>query len=541
MAARDGGAFRSSPSLAAALACAWACSFTSGIACKSTARQAPGDAASTPPPDAAPPAPSGGVLQHHNASSRNGVYVDPLMTRTAAAAMHLDPAFAATGLAGTIFANLLYLNGAGATPDVLIVATFTNHVYALNAANGQVVWDRLLAPPGVRPTTICSPGPVGITGTPVIDGATRTIYVDAMTSVGSTDAGSVNKHYVFALDADTGNTRPGGWPVDVNAWVRVGAVTFDSSVQNQRGALMLVGGTLFIPYGGFGGDCGMYHGWIVGISIADPTRVTAWVVPADGGAGVWAPGGMSSDGTSIYFGTGNGGSKAAGWHGTEAIFRVPTSLAPSDNPKDYFTPANWMELDGQDADLGGTAPILVDAPGVTPSALVLAFGKDRMSYLLDRNNLGGVGGALSSMLATLDPGFITAPAAYTTPLGTYVVLADRAGNKICPNGSDGFVTSFKIQATSPPTLGAAWCKLGLPKQPITVPAVSMTDAQGSNAIVWVAGTDDKLYALDGDTGTPLLNGSADLIPNVERFQGPVIAKGRLFVANKTGVYAFTSQ
>jgi outer membrane protein assembly factor BamB len=480
------------------------------------------------------------VLQYHNGPSRDGVYVDAALTKTAAATMHLDPTFAAAPLLGPTYASPLYLDGTSTKPDLVVVATFANHVYALDATNGQPVWDRLLAPPGTRPTTVCSPGPRGITGTPVIDGATRTIYVDAMTSVAA-DGGSVNKQMVFALDADTGNPRSGAWPVDVDASAHMGAVTFDSSTQNQRGALMLVGGTLFIAYGGFGGDCGVYHGWIVGISTADPAHVTAWATPADRGGGIWGPGGMSSDGTSIYFATGNGSSAAAGWQGTEAVIRLPVSLAFSQSTKDYFAPSTWQDLDATDGDLASTAPIVVNAPGMTPSELVVTFGKDDHGYLLDRTNLGGIGGSLSTAMIGRDAGIFNAPAAYTTPSGTYVTLTDRGW--MCPNGTDGFVSTYKIAATSPPTLIGGWCNLLVATQTRTAATVSMTDAQGSNALVWVAASDNKLYALDGDTGAIILNGlmSTDMIPGVERFQAPIIRKGRIFIASDTRVYAYTTR
>src|SRR5262249_12821967 len=159
-----------------------------------------------------------------------------------------DPTLAST-YTGTVSAQPLYLDGMGGGPDLLFVATSENHVYAFDPSNGQTVWDRVLASQAMRPTGACSPGPFGISGTPIIDPLTRVLYVDALTG------GTTNKHLVFALDADTGQTRP-GWPVDVDATARFGDVAFDSSTQNQRGALALLAGTLFIPYGGFSGDCG---------------------------------------------------------------------------------------------------------------------------------------------------------------------------------------------------------------------------------------------------------------------------------------------
>ena len=75
-------------------------------------------------------------------------------------------------------------------------------------------------------------------------------------------------------------------------------------MQNERGALIIVKDMLYVPYGGHYGDCGQYHGWVVGVSLSDPTEVVAWATRAQAG-GIWAPGGIASDGTSLFVATGN--------------------------------------------------------------------------------------------------------------------------------------------------------------------------------------------------------------------------------------------
>ena len=87
--------------------------------------------------------------------------------------------------------------------------------------------------------------PYGITGTPVIDFASRTIFLDAMTTP---DAGTTKKHLIFALSIDTGAIKS-GWPVNVGAVAKSGTTTFNNPPQGQRGALAIVNGTLYVPYG----------------------------------------------------------------------------------------------------------------------------------------------------------------------------------------------------------------------------------------------------------------------------------------------------
>jgi hypothetical protein len=75
-------------------------------------------------------------------------------------------------------------------------------------------------------------------------------------------------------------------------------------VQHQRSALLLNAGILYVAYGAHTGDCGVYHGWVIAVPVNGPTRATAWVTEARGG-GIWAPGGLATDGTSIFAATGN--------------------------------------------------------------------------------------------------------------------------------------------------------------------------------------------------------------------------------------------
>ena len=85
------------------------------------------------------------------------------------------------------------------------------------------------------------------------------------------------------------------------------------------------------------------------------------------------------------------------WAGSEAVIRLLPGPSFSGSTTDYWAPTNWAALDGSDADLGGSGPVLVDVPGATPSALVVQYGKDGKVYLLNRNNLGGVSAPITSL------------------------------------------------------------------------------------------------------------------------------------------------
>jgi hypothetical protein len=331
--------------------------------------------------------------------------------------------------------------------------------------------------------------------------------------------------------------------------VDAGTLSFDGAdfapaVQNQRGALLLNGGFLYVPYGGHFGDCGQYHGWVVAVPVSDPAGATAWSTDAVGG-GIWAPSGLASDGTSIFAATGNT-SGATDWMGGEAIIRLGAGATFSYDPADYFAPSNWRSLDAGDLDLGGVGPLVVDVPGATPSQLIVALGKNGVGYLLDRSYLGGIGtgdgtngeGLFSAQVAT---GQIRiAPATYTTTSGTYVVFSGGGAGVGCP-GTAGDLVALLINPAAPPTFEVAWCSSNNGRGS---PIVTTTDGW-SSPIVWTIGAEgtNRLYAFDGETGDILFNGGGadEQMSLVRRFSTPIVANGRIFVAADEQLYAFTTQ
>ena len=89
---------------------------------------------------------SGDVLQHHLNGSRDGAYVDPLITRKGAAGIHRDKTFNAP-IKGPVYAQPLYINNGPGSRSTLIVATERNSVVALDAATGAPLWTKTLGNP----------------------------------------------------------------------------------------------------------------------------------------------------------------------------------------------------------------------------------------------------------------------------------------------------------------------------------------------------------------------------------------------------------
>ena len=86
---------------------------------------------------------------------------------------------------------------------------------------------------------------MGITGTPIVDLASRALFLDAMITP---DGGATKKHLIFSLNVDTGDINP-GWPVDVEATATYNGITFTAAIQQQRPALGIVGNILYVGYG----------------------------------------------------------------------------------------------------------------------------------------------------------------------------------------------------------------------------------------------------------------------------------------------------
>jgi len=456
------------------------------------------------------------VTQKNNNLSRDGHYIDAAFTPGNAANLTRDMNFDGT-ISGNVHAQPLYIEGGPNSPMVIVV-TASNNVYALHADTGDVIWSRTDIGPAVTSGLPCGNiNPVGIIGTPVVDLASRSLFFDALIS------GSPIKHFVYSLNVDTGATHA-GWPVDLNA----ADINFVSLAQEERGALALVNGIVYVPFSGYAGDCPTYHGTVVGVHADNPSIVGGWATAAEGG-GIWGHSGVASDGTNMFVITGNTFNTISGnWMGGEAIVRLQAGPTFTGNPTDFWAPANWHDLDVNDTDLGGCSAILIDVPGATPSQLVLALGKDGNAYLVNRNNLGGVAGPVTSL--GVDGNLRgQSSATYRTGQGTYFVFRADGGSQI---------KAYKITATNPPSIVSAWTAS---QSGQGSPWVTTTDGT-NNAIVWVVGAqgDQRLHGYNGDTGAVVYagGGTNELMTGTRKWNSGIAARGSIYVANDNKVYKF---
>jgi hypothetical protein len=279
--------------------------------------------------------------------------------------------------------------------NVVYVATENNSVYAFDGDQpGPPLWNVNLGPPAPLWTLPCKDiqPTVGITGTPVIDLASNTMYVVARTLKGRT-----NYYYLHALDIADGTEKFGG-PVEISATAsgtaegsHEGKITFDPLLQLQRPGLVLAGGSIYVA---FGSDCdfGLFHGWLFAYDARTLAQKNLFIPTPDGeNGGIWQSGAAPAvdlDG-NMYLVTGDGEFDAhvGGRDYGDAILKLPLA-APTFAPTDYFSPFNQRKLldDNQDLGTGGVI-LLPDQPGVHPH-LLLTAGKDGTIYLVDRDDLG---------------------------------------------------------------------------------------------------------------------------------------------------------
>ncbi len=468
-----------------------------------------------------------GVLTYHNNNTRHGLYTVPGLTSAAAAGIHFDPAFKA-GFSGNVYAQPLYWKPSGASVGLLIVATEGNLILGINADTGATVWQTQLAASVTSSELPCGNiNPEGVTGTPVIDPATGTVYLNALT-----ETSSGPRQYIYGLSASTGQVAA-GWPVDVQAALAAQGISFTSTTQGERSAMLSFKGALYVDYAARAGDCGTYHGTVVQLQPSPPAVTGYWATRGNGG-GIWAQGGAAGDGQNLYVTTGNTFNADNSWMDGEAILRLKPGLARSTSTRDFYTPSNWQTLDNEDADLGGTEalPLTVEVAPGQGAARLIALGKDGNAYLVNRGNLGGIGGQIETAKVS-NNSIITAPAVYNTNGATLVAFTSYSG--LSCSGDN--ITMLSVAGTGSTPISIKWCA-GFNGR--GAPIITTTDGS-TNPLVWVVGAegDNELHGFDAETGSTVFSGSGTGMQGLRHFQTLIAANRHLYVAGDNTVYAFT--
>jgi hypothetical protein len=304
-----------------------------------------------------------------------------------------------------LIATNVAITGKGAH-DVVIAATVNDSVYAFDAndpAQTQPLWFINLVPPGARPTQASDmtdacggtyhdfSGNIGIVSTPVVDRQSDTVYV-----VTRTFEDGQQVHRLHALALADGSEQPNS-PVVIGGAVpgtgdgsAGGTLAFEGLHHNQRAALLLLGGVIYIAWAGHC-DWPPYHGWIMGYDAATLEQKILYSITPDGAAGgVWQSGqGLASDGTYVFAVSGNGtigqpdDPTSTRNRGQSFLKLLPSGSTLS--VESWFTPYNYQYLEQKDLDLGSAGLLLI--PG---THLGVAGGKGGRLYVVDLDAMGGL-------------------------------------------------------------------------------------------------------------------------------------------------------
>jgi outer membrane protein assembly factor BamB len=429
---------------------------------------APPPMSSARPPGAAPPAaigPADWPTYHHD-NARTGVAGQLISLGTLRRAWEAP-------LDGAVYGQPLVIG------EKVIAATEHNTVYALSAGDGHALWSVSLGPPMKGSELPCGNiDPLGITGTAAYDEVSGLVFV-----VAETDDG---RHTLAGVDLASGAVLlrralppPKG----------------DEIAHQQRAALTVLDGWVYVAYGGLYGDCGNYIGSVVAAPTTGTGDLRSYAVPTTREAGIWAPGGAVVRNGRLFYTVGNGESTQNYDHSDSVL-----ALTPALTLADSFSPAQWADDNANDLDLGSASPVVA-------GDRVLAVGKRGVGYLLDPARLGGIGGQLTSApICTAFGGSAVSGSTVFLPCadGTRAVDINPAG---------GLTVRWRapVPADGSPVIGGG--------------------------AVWAADTGNGiLYALDPATGTPRAQIEVGTVPH---FASPTLSANHAYLGTTTGVVAIT--
>jgi outer membrane protein assembly factor BamB len=267
-------------------------------------------------------------------------------------------------LGGAVYGQPLVIGG------TVVAATEHDEVYGLNRSTGAVLWKTKVGTSLPLAEQPCGNiNPIGVTSTPVYDPQTRLIYVVAQS--GST------RHVFAALRVSDGQI----------AFTRsVPSPDHEPYYDQQRGALALTDGHVYVVFGGHYGDCGPYIGSVVAMPVTGHGPIWSYRVPTKKQGGIWASGGpVVGPGGTVYVGVGNGAVVATKFDDSDSV----TALTPRLRRIGVFAPTDWRTLSDDDLDLGSMSPALLG------DGQILQVGKSGVGYLVSAAHLGGVGGQLA--------------------------------------------------------------------------------------------------------------------------------------------------
>lgn len=443
---------------------------------------------------------------------------------------------------GAVFAQPLYMPqvaipGKG-MHNVVYLATMEDRVYAFDAESaGDPLWERAIGTPVpvadvTGDSNLNIVGDVGILSTPVIDPATQTIY---LVSRSKEAPGYVQR--IHALDIASGRDRLP--PVVIRARIASqandaleGYLSFNAKTNNQRAALTLNNGQVIIAWASHE-DILPYHGWIMAYDAKTLQQTAVFCVTPEGAAGgVWQSGRAAAVDTegNIYYETGNGD-----WNGATNFGESLLKLRLDGQRfvlADYYTPADYSELNERDADFGSTGPLII--PGTTK---IVCGDKHGVLTILDARNLGKLHPGPRELLQKL-------------PVNGGRVMSGPVwwNDTLFLWGEADVLKAFHYNGETLDSVPVAKGNAASHGSPGGALTISADETKPGSAIVWgVLGIDKSadhgnvsgvLHAYAAETLKPLWNSeqnpARDRVGTLVKFVPPTVANGRVYAASYDG-------
>ena len=454
----------------------------------------------------------------------------------------------ATAVDGYVYAQPLYVANVAVagqgTHNTVYVATENNTIFAIDADSGKELFHTNLGPAVPKGQLACPDmGPqIGITGTPVIDPATQTLYVAAKTFQNG-------RHFftLHALDIATGQEKIGS-PVLIAATVprtgtndHDGTALFDPAPQLQRPGLVLTNGQVIVAFGSFC-DRGPFHGWVFSYDAASLDRTGVFLTTPNGThGGIWQAGGtpVADPQGFLYVITGDGEFDAydGGADYGDTILKLRFSPGDGIAPTDYFSPFDQNEMSVDNLDLGASGPlVLPDQPGRYPH-LLLGAAKTSSLYLINRDNMGHFQSSSNNQIVQYIPHATqtkvhVSPAYWRNAASEWVYISGVEGPLMAFSLSQGRLSSIPVSQTS--TI------FGYPG---AVPVISSNGDSGG--IVWAL--ENYSGVLHAYSATDLSHelydakqaaNGRDVAERGVQFYTPMVANGKVYFGTRTHLYAY---
>jgi hypothetical protein len=393
---------------------------------------------------------------------------------------------------------------------------------------------------------------IGVTGTPVIDPSSNTLYI---VSKSEGPAGTFHQR-LHALDLTTGNERFGA-PVAISASVSGngdgssgGNLPFNPQTENQRCALALVNGVVYVAWASHE-DKDPYHGWVIGYNAANLAQVSVLNTTSNGSrGGIWMSGGApaADQNGNLYLSTGNGTFDASSPATPNNDFGDSVlKVGPSLSVVDWFTPFNQSSLEPDDLDLGSGGVVLLPDQSSDPTHLLVTGGKEGKLYVLNRDGLGNFCTSCTDTDTNVVQSFAATNAIFGTPAfwqnGLYLGgVFDKLSLFTFDPASGKFNTTPASQSS-----GAYFFPGAMP---------SISSQGSSNGIVWAI--DSSQYGIPGSHGlgpavlhaydatnlaVELWNSSQaansrDQAGNAVKFSVPTVANGKVYVGTQSTIETY---